>query len=47
MTKDEIYKIIQSFLEKREDQDIPLTKEGLLVRTVEKDYVIKVIKKKS
>lgn len=46
MEKKDVYEIIQMFLEKREEQNIPLTKEGLLLREKDKDYIIKVTKKK-
>jgi hypothetical protein len=46
MTKEEIYKIIQEFLQKREEENILLLKEGLFVRRIESDYIIKVTKKK-
>ena len=46
MTKEELYNIIQMFLEKRELQNIPLIKEGLLVSRQEGDFVIKITKHK-
>jgi hypothetical protein len=46
MTRDQVYNIIKEFLEKRELHDIPLLKEGLLVRRPDSDYIIKVTKKK-
>jgi hypothetical protein len=47
LKREEIYTIIKDFLEKREDKEIILTKEGLVVKRAESDYVIKVVKKKS
>ena len=47
MKKEEVYKEIQEFLKKRECYNIPLNKEGLVIRRPESDYVIKVTKKKS
>lgn len=47
MTRNEVYKLIQDFLINREENDIPLIKDGLLVSRAEGDYIIKVIKKKS
>jgi hypothetical protein len=46
LDKQELYSIIQLFLEKRELQNIPLLKEGLLVSRPEGDFIIKVTKQK-
>lgn len=46
MTKDEIYKSIQLLLQETQNRYIPETKEGLLIRREEGDYIIKVTKKK-
>ena len=46
MKRDEIYSIIQDFLQERECCEVPLIKEGLVIKRPEADYVVKVTKKK-
>jgi hypothetical protein len=46
LERKEVYKEVQDFLKKRECYNIPLSKEGLVVRRPEADYIIKITKKK-
>lgn len=46
MKKEQLYKKIQKMLECKECQEIPLAKEGLVIRKDDSDYVVKITKKK-